>query len=140
MKYNELLKTESWQRKRTEVLERDNYCCTKCGDKGNLNVHHIHYVQGFNPVHQPICTMESLCFICHKKEHESKSMSSFVISRSTFKKIYGFEILTKRTKTNNKTKTKKSKKNWNLSSSDAKIQKLYDKINNKRNSYKQKKE
>jgi 5-methylcytosine-specific restriction endonuclease McrA len=140
MNYNELLKTHSWELKRKEVLERDNYHCTKCGSKGNLNVHHIHYVQGFNPINQPICTMESLCFICHKKEHESKSISSFVISRTKFKKIYGFEIQTKRIKTNNKIKSIKQKKNWNMSSSDSKLQKLYDKINEKKNAYKQKKE
>lgn len=135
MNYNELLKTDSWQSKRNEVLKRDNHCCVKCGDKGKLNVHHIYYIQGFNPIHQPVCTMESLCFICHKKEHESKSISDFVISRSKFKKIYGFEIQTKRIKTKSKTKVKKIKKNWNMSSSDAKIQKLYDKMNKKREGF-----
>jgi hypothetical protein len=84
--------------------------------------------------------MESLCFICHKKEHELKSISKFVISRDKFKKIYGFEIQTKRVKTKKKNKPKSKNKNWNMSSSDSKLQKLYDKINEKKNAYKQKKE
>lgn len=42
--YSEKLKDPRWQKKRLEILNRDEFACRFCGDnKSTLNVHHISY-------------------------------------------------------------------------------------------------
>ena len=44
MTYAEKLKDPRWQKKRLEILQRDNWTCRYCGsDKHTLNVHHFKY-------------------------------------------------------------------------------------------------
>lgn len=44
MTYAEKLKDPRWQKKRLEILERDNWCCQLCFDKNTtLHVHHLKY-------------------------------------------------------------------------------------------------
>ena len=47
MDYNEQLKPPKWQRKRLEIMERDNFQCQCCFNKEKtLNVHHKEYING----------------------------------------------------------------------------------------------
>lgn len=44
MTYYEMLKDPRWQKKRLEIMERDEFACRDCGDKeSTLNVHHTYY-------------------------------------------------------------------------------------------------
>ena len=44
MAYSEKLKNPKWQKKRLEILNRDNFTCIKCGDKETtLQIHHFKY-------------------------------------------------------------------------------------------------
>jgi hypothetical protein len=44
MTYGEKLKDPRWQKKRLEILQRDNWTCRYCGsDKHTLHVHHFKY-------------------------------------------------------------------------------------------------
>ena len=75
--YNQLIKLPEWQRKRFEVLERDNWTCTKC-NKGIdelyslgyiFNVHHIKYIYNYKPWDYDNELLITLCSGCHKIEH-----------------------------------------------------------------------
>lgn len=68
-KYLEKLKDPRWQRKRLEVLERDNFTCKACGDtETTLNIHHIFYLPHKDPWDIPSGFLVTLCESCHKPE------------------------------------------------------------------------
>lgn len=63
--YSEKLKDPRWQRKRLEILQRDNWCCTKCGNKeATLHVHHFQY--SGEPWEIDSSLLVTLCKHCHK--------------------------------------------------------------------------
>lgn len=44
MNYSEKLRDPRWQKKRLEILQRDGFTCTLCGDKQTtLHIHHSKY-------------------------------------------------------------------------------------------------
>lgn len=60
-----------WQKKRLEILERDNFTCTECGDnESTLHVHHSHYKKGAKVWDYNNVSLFTLCENCHKKKHE----------------------------------------------------------------------
>lgn len=66
--YFEKLKDPRWQKRRLRILDRDDYTCTKCGDKKKqLQVHHSYYVSGRNPWEYPDWSLTALCGACHKE-------------------------------------------------------------------------
>lgn len=67
--YSEKLKDPRWQKKRLEILSRDNFTCTKCGDdKSTLHVHHEAYRSG-NPWEISSSLLRTLCELCHENTH-----------------------------------------------------------------------
>lgn len=69
--YSEKLKDPRWQKKRLEVLSRDNFKCTSCGnDKITLHVHHSKYTN--EPWDAPLKHLKTVCENCHAKEHSDK--------------------------------------------------------------------
>lgn len=65
--YSEKLRDPRWQKKRLEVLERDGWKCTSCGDsEETLNVHHIFYIPKKEPWDMPNGLLITLCENCHK--------------------------------------------------------------------------
>lgn len=81
MNYSEKLLSPHWQRKRLEVMQRDNFQCMRCknGDV-TLNVHHIKYIPGREPWEYKLDNFETLCQPCHQKEHiddEEKELAKF---------------------------------------------------------------
>lgn len=63
--YSEKLKSPKWQKKRLEILNRDDFTCCKCGDKKTeLHIHHLKYTG--NPWDAPNEDLETLCKHCHK--------------------------------------------------------------------------
>lgn len=45
--YSERLRHPKWQRRRLEILQRDNFTCQLCGDtETTLNIHHKEYHKG----------------------------------------------------------------------------------------------
>jgi hypothetical protein len=69
-------KDPRWQKKRLEIMERDNFTCRSCGAKDKtLNVHHAYYDKGKRPWEYPSENMITWCEKCHKKTHDTmKSM------------------------------------------------------------------
>jgi hypothetical protein len=71
--YVEKFKDPQWQKKRLEMLDRDEWTCQMCGDKSSpLNVHHKWYKEGMNPWEYPDSCLVTLCEDCHSSEHECK--------------------------------------------------------------------
>ena len=69
--YSEKLKDPRWQRKRLEVLNRDNFQCYHCFSKEKtLHVHHKYYSPGKNVWEYPIEALVTLCSECHHDEEE----------------------------------------------------------------------
>jgi 5-methylcytosine-specific restriction endonuclease McrA len=70
--YSEKLKDPRWQKKRLEVMNRDQFTCRdcKCTTKP-LHVHHCFYQKG-EPWDTPSSLLLTLCFECHetRQDHE----------------------------------------------------------------------
>ena len=74
--YYELLKDPRWQKRRLEIMQRDNFTCQMCGNGLTsgvpLNVHHYVYHKGYLPWEYPDKELITLCRDCHHKLHEHK--------------------------------------------------------------------
>ena len=68
--YHQLLKDGRWQRRRLEIMQRDDFKCRDCGTTDDLNVHHIRYIAGHKPWEYEDIDLITLCGKCHKKRHE----------------------------------------------------------------------
>ena len=69
--YAELLKDPRWQKKRLEIMQRDNFTCQLCGSKEkHLNVHHLYYNGYKAPWEYTNDAMLTVCDECHKFEHD----------------------------------------------------------------------
>ena len=67
--YSEKLRDPRWQRKRLEIMQRDNFTCQKCeSTEKTLNVHHCYYETGNEPWEYPSASLVTLCFDCHDEE------------------------------------------------------------------------
>ncbi len=68
--YKSLLSKPKWQKKRLEILNRDNFTCKSCGDtETELQVHHKSYINGNDPWDYNDDNFETLCSKCHKTNH-----------------------------------------------------------------------
>lgn len=67
--YSEKLRDPRWQRKRLEVLQRDEWHCQICFDgESTLHVHHRYYERGKDPWDYPDRALVTLCESCHEEE------------------------------------------------------------------------
>ena len=81
MTYAEKLKDPRWQKKRLEIMQRDEWKCCNCESSNNtLNVHHKAYINGNDPWEYPDFYLMTLCESCHEVAH-------YEIEISTSKKI-----------------------------------------------------
>ena len=66
--YSEKLKDPRWQKKRLEILSRDNFTCLLCDDtETELHINHLQYTG--EPWDAPNEFLETLCKHCHKLKH-----------------------------------------------------------------------
>jgi 5-methylcytosine-specific restriction endonuclease McrA len=78
MSYSEKLKDPKWQKKRLEVLSRDEFTCKVCGcNTKTLHVHHFVYDE--NPWDTKESDLLTLCKDCHGLVHEVEKSGSFGI-------------------------------------------------------------
>lgn len=71
--YYQKLKSPQWQRKRLEIMERDDFTCRSCGSKEKtLNVHHKTYRKNADPWDYDNDNFITYCEDCHGKWHEEK--------------------------------------------------------------------
>lgn len=70
-KYSDKLKDPRWQRKRLEIMQRDNFQCQYCFAKDEtLTVHHKYYESGKDPWEYPDDCYVTLCEFHHTLFHE----------------------------------------------------------------------
>jgi len=83
MTYSEKLKDPRWQKKRLEILQRDNWTCQICGCTENtLNVHHEKY--DGDPWEISDKELITICEKCHYNKH---ILLKYMKSRETLNKI-----------------------------------------------------
>ena len=69
MTYQDKLKDPRWQKKRLQILERDNWTCQECYNSDRtLHVHHKFYEKGREPWDIDNDLLTTLCKDCHKSE------------------------------------------------------------------------
>lgn len=90
-KYSDKLKNPLWQRKRLEILNRDDFTCCKCGDKETeLHVHHLKYTG--EPHEAPNEDLETLCKDCHRLVENLRDVMTYN-KNTTIKKFKGRIVL-----------------------------------------------
>lgn len=87
MTYAEQLKSPKWQKKRLEILERDNFTCLACGDtEKQLHVHHGIYIKNKMAWEYDGNTLHTLCCVCHDEAgfwiDELKTQISYAIPKA----------------------------------------------------------
>lgn len=66
MNYSEQLKSPMWQKKRLEIMQRDNFTCQDCGDtESQLQVHHKSYAYNKMAWEYENDNLITLCEDCH---------------------------------------------------------------------------
>jgi len=69
--YSDKLRDPRWQRKRLEIMQRDDFTCRNCGAKDKtLNIHHVRYLKGRKPWEYKDFYLVTLCEDCHKEEEQ----------------------------------------------------------------------
>lgn len=92
MTYKEKLEHPSWQRKRLQILERDDYTCQLCGDKETLlHVHHLKYIG--DPIQAPNKHLITYCKHCHYAVEALKDVRQGVVVNKIIKKFRNNDIL-----------------------------------------------
>lgn len=70
MTYDEMREHPLWQKKKAEILVRDNHTCRSCGKNDiTLHAHHTYYLPDTLLWNYPNETLLTLCEICHNTEH-----------------------------------------------------------------------
>lgn len=70
--YAEMLKDPRWQKRKTEILNRDKFTCQLCGDTTNtLHVHHKYYLENHKPWEYGDIALITLCEDCHSWVHDN---------------------------------------------------------------------
>ena len=71
--YIKQIKSPKWQKRRLEIMQKDNFTCQICGDKeSTLNVHHLVYHKGRNIWEYEDWELITLCEDCHEWQHSLK--------------------------------------------------------------------
>jgi len=74
MTYIEKLRDPRWQKKRLEIMSRDNFQCALCNTADTtLSVHHFYYISNRNPWDYPDLSMHTVCKDCHSQLHDNQS-------------------------------------------------------------------
>jgi hypothetical protein len=82
-----------WQRRRLEIMQRDEFRCARCGDsETELNVHHRRYPPRGVPLWEvDDVDLVTLCEPCHSIQHNKHSQTPVTL-QSLMKSILPFEV------------------------------------------------
>jgi 5-methylcytosine-specific restriction endonuclease McrA len=80
MTYSEKLKDPRWQKKRLEILSRDNWTCIDCSDsKKTLTVHHCRY--SGEPWEIENNFLMTLCMDCHESRQSEEGDAKLMVAQ-----------------------------------------------------------
>lgn len=92
-KYSEQIKSPKWQKRRLNILNRDNFTCQICGcTEKTLHVHHTIYIPGRNIWEYEDNQLVTLCEDCHAEEHALSNFVSNFIFDLKYQGLTNFEI------------------------------------------------
>ena len=81
LSYEEQIKSPYWQKRRLQILQRDNFTCQICGStEKTLHVHHLHYRKDAKIWDYPDSLLITLCEDCHRMEHEMRSENDYSVT------------------------------------------------------------
>jgi hypothetical protein len=76
MKYSDKLRDPRWQKKRLEIMQRDEFSCQLCGDtESPLNVHHYFYEKNNEPWDYNSEDLVTVCESCHEAESREANIA-----------------------------------------------------------------
>lgn len=82
MDYKEQIKHPNWQKKRLEILKRDDFMCQECNDtKNQLHVHHLTYTKNSLIWEYDNSNLITYCSVCHDNWHKIKNEIVGIISQ-----------------------------------------------------------
>ena len=77
--YSEKLKDPRWQKKRLDILHREDFVCEFCGEPGKtVHVHHLFYLSNREPWDYPDWVLRVLCEECHEKNCAEEKFMGFL--------------------------------------------------------------
>lgn len=78
--FSEQYNHPKWQKKRLEILKRDEFKCCRCGDSEHqLQIHHLYYDKGSKVWEYPDRALVTLCDECHNDLHNEMGFSKLVL-------------------------------------------------------------
>ncbi len=84
-------KDPKWQKKRLEILERDDWTCVSCNESSKtLHVHHIFYIKNAKIWDYPDKLLFTLCEDCHKIEHLVYWKGGLLQNLRKYLNVHGF--------------------------------------------------
>ena len=95
----EQYKDPRWQKKRLEIMQRDEFMCQECGEtEQTLNVHHLIYYPNKAPWQYENDELKTLCEYCHISLHEDYQSLKTIASTLNGEVLhYAVDILWKMT-------------------------------------------
>jgi len=83
--YYDQLKDPRWQKKRLEILKRDDFQCQNCGDENvELQVHHLAYRQNTAPWDYNSEEFVTLCKNCHAQNTKELNDAIELLRKNSF--------------------------------------------------------
>lgn len=74
------LRDPRWQKKRLQIMQRDEFTCQKCFDSTTtLNVHHNFYQKNTEPWDYPDFALVTFCAECHKEETDNRRQEEEIL-------------------------------------------------------------
>lgn len=91
-RYSDLLRDPRWQRKRLEVLNRENFRCQECyATDRTLHVHHVVYRRDALPWEYSSDELVVLCEECHSSWHED--LQTLTLAMRGLPRFYRDELI-----------------------------------------------
>lgn len=94
MSYADKLKDPRWQKKRLEILSRDNFTCQYCNDtEKTLHVHHKMYLRNRDVWDYDDRLLVTFCEDCHKYQHDDKKEYESLLLETLYMKGFSYDNL-----------------------------------------------
>ncbi len=92
--YHQKLKNPRWQKRRLQIMERDDFACRHCDSKDTtLNVHHAYYEKGKDPWDYEDEMLFTLCEACHERLEYCIKEAAFFMAQSNEKRRLVFNAI-----------------------------------------------